>query len=101
MRKQYTTQEIEKSHRQTRTKIDRRRRNTEDVIVQRVVEITKISKHAFKNGQMNATDVLPRAISCTNDEWNAQFTAIEISAARMKADTERAWGALGSMILLS
>lgn len=101
MRKQYTTQEIEKFHRQIRTKIDRRRRNTEDVIVQRAMEITKISKHAFKNGQMNATEVLPRTISCTNDEWNAQFTAIEISAARMKADTERAWGALGSMILLS
>lgn len=101
IRKQFTTEEIKEFHFQTRAKIDRRSRNTEDGIVQRAVEITKISKHAFKNGQKNATDVFPRTFHCTNDEWNAQFTAIEISAARMKADTEQAWEALGSMVLPS
>lgn len=104
MRKQFTTQEIKDFHYQTRmihSKFDGSKRDTEDVIVERAVEMTKISKHAFKNGQKNATDVLPRTISCTNDEWNAHFTAIETRAARLKADTEQAWEALGSMILPS
>lgn len=104
MRKQFTTQEIKEFHYQTRkihSKIDRNKRNTEDAIIQRAVEITKISKQAFKNGQKNAKDVYPRTISCTNDVWNAQFVAIETSAARMKADTEQAWEALGSMIVPS
>lgn len=101
MRKQFTTEEIKEFHSQSRAKIYKRSRNTEEVIVQRAVEITKISKHAFRNGQKNATDVFPRTIHCTNDEWNAQFTAIETSAARLKADTEQAWEALGSMVLPS
>lgn len=101
MRKQFTTQEIKEFHYQTRMIYYRSKRNTEDVIVQRAVEITKISKHAFKNGQENATDILPRTTSCTNDEWNARFIAIETSAARMRADTEQAWEALSNMILPS
>lgn len=101
MRKQFTTQEIKEFHFQSSAKIYNRGRTTEEVIVQRAVEITKISKHSFKNGQQNARDVIPRTIPCTNDEWNAQFTAIETSAARLKADTEQAWKALGSMVLPS
>ena len=104
MRKQFTTQEIKEFHSQTHmihSKTDRTKRNTEDVIVQRATGITQISKHAFKNGQKNATDVLPVTTFCTNDEWNAQFMAIETCAARTKADTEQAWEALGSMILPS
>lgn len=103
-RKQFTTQEIKEFHDQTHTihsNTDRSRRNTEDLIAQRAMEITEISKHAFKNGQKNATDVLPGTISCTNGQWNAQFMAIETIAARMRADTEQAWEALGSMTLPS
>lgn len=113
IRKQFNTEEIKEFHFQARaktktktiTKIDPQKkrnsnRNTEEVIVQRAVEITKISKHAFKNGQKNATDVFPRTIHYyTNDEWNAHFMAIETSLARMNADTEKAWEALGSMVL--
>lgn len=103
MRKQFTKQEIKDFHFQacafSKTKIDNRTcRNTEDIIIQRAVEITKISQHAFKNGQKNATEVILHTIHYTNDEWNAQFMAIETSSARMKADTEKAWEALGSMV---
>lgn len=104
MRKKFTTQEIKEFHYQTRmihSNTDSSKRNTEDVIDQLAIEITEISKNAFKKGQKNATDVLPGTIFCTNDEWNAHFMAIETSAARMKADTEQAWEALGSMILPS
>lgn len=103
IRKKFNTQEIKEFHFQARakTKIDqkKRNRNTDEVIVQRAVEIIKISKHAFKNGQKNATDVFPRTIHYTNDEWNAHYMAIQTSLALMNADTEKAWEALGSMVL--
>lgn len=104
MRKQFTKQEIKEFHDQTHiihSNTDGTRRNIEDLIAQRAMRITEISKHAFKNGQKNATDVLPGTISCTNEEWNSRFMAIETSAARIRADTEQAWEALGSMILAS
>ena len=75
------------------------RRDTRNVILQRVSEFTKCSTHVLSQGRLSARTIVPRTEYCTPEQWNRRWDAMEEERDVRLRETKDAWDVLGRLIV--
>jgi hypothetical protein len=101
-RKCYTKKEIANYHSgasSLHSNIHSSKRNTGEVILRQVSEVTKKSMHQYEHGHSTASMMIPQTMYCSEQELRDRWRGIEDASARLADDTARARTESGRMIL--
>ena len=79
--------------------IDRNKRNTYNVIVERASKMTRQSEHAFTENYRTASQLAPQTEYCSGTEWDRRWQAGQQRKARAEAEMDAAQALLGRMIV--
>ena len=100
--KTFSKRDISKFHSEAKdlhSLLHSNKRNTHNVITGLASEWTRTSEHTFTHRQKSGAQIVPTTTHCTQLQWEAEWSKIEASTARITAETDNARRNLGKMIL--